>query len=415
MKEFALLTLNFKKHFRFKSIESVFYIADQAFYNLFSFVLIVILARTLPAAPFGHFTYAYYLFPFLSIIQHAVVQMPLMNQSGKYGNETDSYFIANLVLSFSLGIGVSIIFASILLLIKISLVDSILFSLFYFLFQFFEILRRILIVQKKKIRLLFADIIRFVIPVFLLFSLNQSTNILLILILGFLFLNIVIFPYNILSSYRSSLTLFFWTENWRFGRWIILNNIAQNLSSNLFLYLGVVLLTTDELVQLNAPRVVLGLGSILFLSMENVYTPKLHLKEGQLDKLQRQVGWIVKDFQFFLILFYSLLLFVLFVQGMLAQYLFKIPSKDSIMWAYVCVLALSGLYRPILIVLRHSGLDRELYKASVFSLIAVLIFTYPVMSHFGLLGAIVMMLLLPLYNLFVGLSIMKKFDDKSFT
>ena len=414
MKEFALLTLNFKKLFRLKSTESIFYIADQAFYNLFSFVLIVILARTLPAAPFGYFTYAYYLFPFLSIIQHAVVQMPLMNLSGRYGHETNSYFMANLVLSFSLGIGVSIIFASILLIIKTSFVDSILFSLFYFLFQFFEILRRILIVEKRKIRLLFADIIRFILPVSLLFSLSQSTNILLILIIGFIFLNIFIFPYYIIYSYKSSLMLFFWTRNWRFGRWIIVNNIAQNLSSNLFLYLGVVLLTTDELVYLNAPRVVLGLGSILFLGMENIYTPKLHGIEEKRNKLLRQVMWIAKDFRFFLVIFYALLLFVIFVHGRIAQFLFNIPSKDSIMWAYICVLALSGLYRPILIVLRHSGLDRELYKASLYSLIATLILTYPIMSHFGLTGAIFMMLLLPFYNLLVGVSIMNKFDEKSF-
>ena len=406
--------LNSKKFIRLKSRESIFYIADQAFYNLFSFVLIVILVRTLPSVSFGYFSSAYYLFPLLSIIQHALIQMPLMNLSGKYDAELPRFLLANLVLSFCLGLGVSALFALILLILNVPTINIILFSLFYFLFQCYEIIRRILIVQEKKIKLLFADIFRFILPITLFYSLGESKHILSILIFGFIFLNLIFMPYEIFKYSQRGISSF-WKKNWQFGRWICANNIIQNISSNLFLYLGIVLLTTHELVSINAPRVVMGLGSILFLSMENIYTPKLHRTKKSFGRLSRMVVWIFKDYAVFFVMFYSVLGIVFTLQGTISQILFKIPSEDSTMWAYIAVLGLSGIYRPILLVLRFSGLDKNLLRASLISFIIVLVGTYPMMYSFGLKGALFMMMILPLYNLIAGVLIIKKYDGKALT
>lgn len=407
--------LNFKKLIRLKSSESIFYIADQALYNLFSFVLIVVLVRTLPAESFGHFSYAYYLFPFLSIIQHGLIQMPLMNLSGKHEVDLTVFFAANLILSFCIGLGMSGFFFFGLFIVKFSLCHAFYFALFYLLFQNYEIIRRIIMIRGRKKSLLIADISRILLPFLLIFAAQDSGLVLSILILGFFVLNLIFFPFDVFQRFKSRQMLPYWRENWQFGRWVFANNIVQNISSNLFLYLGVVLLNTNELVSLNAPRVILGLGSILFLSMENIYTPKLQQIKDDICELFSKVLWIFRDYSVFFILFYSLIILLLFFQAPLAKLLFKISPESSTIWAYLFVLGLSALYRPILIVLRFQGLDKSLFRSSLLSLFIVVLCTYPMMSSFGINGALIMMLFLPVYNLIVGVLIINKENGKPIT
>ena len=55
--------------------------------------------------------------------------------------------------------------------------------------------------------------------------------------------------------------------------------MSQNLSSNLFIFISILFITSEAIGMLNAPKLILGFSTVFLLAMENYYTPKIVPRE----------------------------------------------------------------------------------------------------------------------------------------
>ena len=188
-------------------------------------------------------------------------------------------------------------------------------------------------------------------------------------------------------------------QHWDFGKWLVANNVAYWFGSQSVLYVVAAVLSISAVGALNATLNILGAVNILFLSMETlvpVRAASAYARFGRagLDAYLRRA-----------LLLGSLVTLILAVTaGVWSEQWLSILYGETyqgygwIVWWWGGYYLLGMLQRPTTAALRVLGDTKSIYLASSIGALATMVLGYPVIKHYGLGGA---MLVLCLTQFFV--------------
>ena len=129
-------------------------------------------------------------------------------------------------------------------------------------------------VKQKMNYLCATELLKLFLLIFFIFLVIQFENFDLKNLIFVLVLSILItifLLYKNLSFQRLNIKYVnsFKNESYNFGKWILVSNLIQNFGSNFFIYISVILLTSEEIALINAPKIILGLSTITLLAIDN--------------------------------------------------------------------------------------------------------------------------------------------------
>lgn len=256
-------------------------IFDQAFVSGINFITGLLLARALGASGYGLYILCFGFILFFSTVQVSIVisQMMITGATLKKEDASKYYLITRvfqLVSSFAAA-SIVLIFGNIALGYlegwDDQLITPLALAIFSFLFQ--DYIRRELFSKDKTLSGLMIDLTCYGTRIVALFvltidnSLDISKTLIIIAIsssISFLYL----FDKSILFSrpstenwYKAS------SSHWHNGKWLLLNSLANRLSSQLVLYATGFIVSTAAVGRMGATQNIVGFSSIIFQAMEN--------------------------------------------------------------------------------------------------------------------------------------------------
>lgn len=382
---------------------------NQIFASGFSFLVLIISAKLLTGNDFGIISLIILLILTISVIPQSFIQMSVMSNSNKFTNKL-YYFNNNSLLNIIL-----IIFIIILLwcvyIINIFNVQN-LFSfnsivIYFISFQLYELTKKFLFVENKHILATYLESLKLLVPtiIFSILILKENftfsiDSILIIVSIGYISFLIPCLKYfnfkNINFNDIKKITI----ENYHFGKWIFLSNTIQNINSNLYIYISAFILPIYIIGVLNAIRSFIGFSTVIFLTLDNYLTPKyasFYLANSK-EKLENSVYSTYNKIGLLFIISYIFLgLFSEFI--LLTIYNKEISEYYYFIYFFLFANILMYYTRPIIVLSKTIGLTKILYLSSLPVLLFTIIFTYPMISYFETIGALIILCLGQLFHL----------------
>lgn len=396
------------------------YLINQILYSLFTFSVTFFAARFLSMHNFGEFSYAYSFIALLNIVPLAFVYFPMMNFYSRWKKNESSYVCSNITINLILSIFLSGSLWAILYFTKTIPENIYLFILFYFVYQSYEFFRRLFIVKQEMKILNKLELIKLLLFILFLSALTffnawKVKYLIISLTIVIVFANFISFAYSKIKINTNPDLTKVSTESFSFGKWILMSNIVQNVSSNLFIYLSGILLTAESVARLNAPKLFLGVTTIFLLSMDNYYTPKIAKKRIEFKvNFVEEFKNIILELRFFYLIFFLGSLLITYYQDFILSLVFgeKYAMGENYLWGYILVGLIYSLTRPFLILFRVFENTKFLFQSSSWVLVLVLLITYPLMKVYGAFGGITAMIIGNLVQLLIFLVYLKRYDKR---
>ncbi len=259
-------------------------LADQAMVSGSNFVTGILLARTLGITEFGRFTLAWIVVLFVQSIQHAAINAPMMSIGPKQeASEKSAYFGVMFTQQFIFSaLSASLVFVGIKASavffpswgvepLVLPLTAAVFFS------QIQDFLRRYYFTIKNPAKSFISDFIRYIgqiaVLFILLFSMQQAitTAIAIWVMVGTsstaILLILIKLPSISWSAHSWNSVM---SRHWRFSKWLIASSLTQWLTGNLFFVMAGAMLGVSVVGALKAAQNLMGLAHILFLGLENI-------------------------------------------------------------------------------------------------------------------------------------------------
>lgn len=396
------------------------HVLNQVLYSLFTFSVTFFGARFMKIEDFGDFSYAYSFLPLLNIIPLAFVYFPMMNFYSKWKGKDSNYILSNAIINLILSLLLSVI-CFCLLYVTGTIIDEILiFVVFYLMYQSYEFIRRLFMVKEQMKILNQIEVFKLLsflaLVICLTYYYQWNINYLItILLLVMVLTNVIAYTKAKIVYVQKPELINTFHESYTFGKWILLSNFVQNLSSNFFIYLSGVLLTSEAIARLNAPKLFLGLATIFLLSMDNYYTPKIASKRlndniSFLDSFKH----IIKELRMFYLIIFICALIIIYYQDLIIYYVFgqQYTIGENYLWGFIVVGLIYALMRPFLILLRVYEKTKFIFKSSIWVLFLVLIITYPLIKFYGALGGLISMIAGNLLQIIIFVFYLKNYDKR---
>ena len=392
------------------------YLNNQILFSGFNFIVLFFATRNLSLQDFGEFSYAYSFIPLLNIPLLVFVNLPILNFYSKWAkiNKEDNYLSNNLLICLSISIITSLILYFILVKTKTLESNVFYFVSFFLIYQIYDFIRRVYIVKNRTKASNFFEIIKIFSLIFLVTCLGYySLWGVLSFIMGLIFILVIS---NSLYFIFSKIKVFLFNdfkliceESFSFGKWIFLSNAIQTLSSNMYVYIGGIMLTSESIARLNAPKIFLGLTTIFLLAMDNYYTPLIsHKFHEKKISFKSQLQLIFKDIKVLVLLYPLVSIILIFFQDNIVSFLFGSDyAQENFLWGFLVIGFLYLLTRPFIILLRVFNKTKFIFQSSVIVFAIVSLITYPLISNFdtfgalciGLIGGFLQLLLFFIYSL----------------
>ena len=368
---------------------------DQGIVSLSNFLTTVIAARTLAPDQFGIFSLFYATLLILSGVQNALITGPLRVLGvQKTGRETTNYFQDQIYLQLILGIVISLISVSVLI-VSASAKSSmgISFSLCVFFVQLQEMARAILATKLSLVSLLLLDVLTHssrIVLVMMLAMNDELTTSSLFLAMGIpcaitasIFLRL-----DRMGGMQLKALLMRALENWKFGRWSLVETFAYMISSQFYFYLTALMVSIESVGALNAVLSVLNLVNVLLSGVMGFAIPiarqrLLNIGFNAWKSWLKHVG----------IALTTCVLVLWIAITVLARPLISFTFSDFYAeYAYLIqIIGFSYVFRSVNTVLiaayRTAGLPQVGSSAQLASATLSLLIAYPLITTFGVGGA----------------------------
>ena len=399
----------------------LFYLVNQILNSGFPFIVLFFSARNLDLEDFGNFSYAYSFIPLFSIPLISFVLFPLLNYYVKWKNKNEKEYVS---AKFYITIFISFFSTIFLFLIlkKINVLDYnlFLFILYFFLYKIYEFLRKIFIVKDEITISNFIETLKLVLTCLLLLYLTINKiwsvqNILNLILFTIILSNLM---YLIFANIKFKKVISFskiYKQSYSFGKWIFLSNMSQNLSSNLFIFISTLFITSEAIGMLNAPKLILGFSTVFLLAMENYYTPKIAEKISlKSTSFINELKSLFIDLKWFYIIFCFLSIILIFAQDYVMSLLFgnNFIEKNNYFWGFVLIGFIYTLTRPYLIVMRVFDKTKFIFQSSFILLLFTALITFPLMYNFAALGGLMSAIISSSFYLLMLILYTHKYGEK---
>lgn len=395
----------------------VYSLVNQVLASGFSFLIIIVSSRLLSPDEFGVISLIIMISMLVSVIPQSFITMPIMSNSFKEKDRNKYYYHNTIILIIFL------LFVSVVFLLfyynnccNIQNYFSFYSILIYFsIFQIYELLKKIMFVKNTHNHVVAFEFLKLSassVTLLLFFYYNRYIGIDQILFsisFGYFLFSVStlknIKPHNFSLLYLKKVI----SNNYKFGKWIFVSNVIQNINSNFYMYVAALLLPLSMIGALNAVRSLIGFSTVIFLALDNYLTPKyaqLYLKKGK-HELQKIIAGTYTKIGILLIALYFLI--ALFSEKIL-DLVYGKQYEQYAYFLYVFLVANIFMFytRPILILAKTIGVTKILFLASLPTLIFTVLITYTSIDLFQVNGALFIMLSSQLIHLLSLLFFYKK-------
>ncbi len=387
-----------------------FTVLDQALVSGVNFITGLVLARFLGIDAYGLFILLSGVILFASNIQNAIIISPMMvNGPAHDQNEVHNYYQSSLLIQILLTLifFMTILFIGYLLIIAglkkhldslilpLALATSGLLIQEYFRRYFFSIQNTIQALINdcisyglQLITIIAAQFI-YGIDIKLCLYIMAATSFIAVMhgiLYSHLFTSITASP---LKLHRNTII-----EHWNFGKWLLARNITYWIGTQMVIYMTGILLSVTAVGAMGAARNIVGIVNILFLAIDNFATPRASViyAKKSITGLRKYVNRLVvlgglvtggisilasAMPEFWLNLAYSVV--------------YKGYGEIVIAWSLFYFIGF--FQRPYGIGLRVINSTKTLFKGTVLGSLISVSLSYPVISYFGLAGAMTVMIL----------------------
>ena len=385
--------------FRILTRGQIIYFIYQALQSSFTFLLMFFSIRFLNVDNFGEFSYAYSLIPLFTIIPLTLIYLPLINFYPRKDFK-NKYLAQKSIINFFLALILSLLLCLTLFFTQ-TIIDNILFfTVFFFLYLIYEFGRRAVMVKQKMNYLCATELLKLFLLIFfiilvILFENFNLKNLIFVLVLSILIT--ILFLYKNLSIQRLDLKYVnsFKNESYNFGKWILISNLIQNLGSNFFIYISVILLTSEEIALINAPKIILGLSTITLLAIDNYYSVKIS------NKIAKNRAQIVKEFfkmvnelKYFFIIIFLVSVIIILAQDNISYVVFgeQYSNKQNFIWCFVLVGFIFTLTRPFMVIYKVFDRTKVIFRSSLIMFSFSILASFPMLYYFGPIGGLTVMI-----------------------
>ena len=386
--------------FRIFTAGQITYLIYQVLQSSFTFLLMFFSIRFLSLENFGDFSYAYSLIPLFTIIPLTLIYLPLINFYPRK-NLKNKYLAQKSIINFFIAFILSLLLSITLFFTQIITDNILFFSMFFFLYLIYEFGRRAVMVKHKMRYLCITELLKLFLLMFLIFLLHffenfSIRNLIFILILSILIINF--FLYKNLSIQRLDLKYVnsFKNESYSFGKWILISNFIQNLGSNFFIYISFILLTSEEIALINAPKIILGLSTITLLAIDNYYSIKISNKIANTSSQIVNVFFkMINELKYFFIIIFFFSFVIIFNQDFISYLIFgdKYINKQNFIWCFILVGLIFSLTRPFIIIYKVFDKTKVIFRSSLLMFAFSILFSFPMLYYFGPLGGLSVMII----------------------
>lgn len=384
---------------------------DQGMVSGFNFITGLILARYLGLAEFGRFTLAWMTIEFLLTFQQCLIVAPMMS----IGPKTDptqqrKYFGAVLAQQGLFAVASLLLFFGCIMVAHSLQPDWTLGEMILpllvagFAVQFQNYFRRYLFTNNRGKFAFLIDLIRYpgqaaVLLALMLTTSLDATDALWIYaatsgaaaVIGALLLDRVEWEYDLfLTTLR---------RHWQFAKWFLLSEIMRWGTINLFFAVAGAVLGTVAVGAIRAAQLVLGFCNILIFGIENfaIVRASQHYREGGATALLTYIKRLT---------FYGGLLVgaIALIAAVAPGFWLSLIKSEYMDYGYI-VVWWSALHlvlfvgTPLDFGLRTIERTRTIFWASLGSAIVSVISVYPLISYFGITGAMAGILLIQIVKL----------------
>lgn len=374
---------------------AVLSVIDQGIVSLSNFTSGVIAARSLSPSQFGAFSIFYATLLVLSGIQTALITSPVRVLGvQKHAVLTSDYMGAQIWLQFALGGIISL--TSCIAVMGFSSFSKGLglsFSLCVFWVQFQEFVRATLATKLSITSLLWLDTLthgsRFLL--LLLFMVTETltiTTLFLALAIPCCIAAILFLPprHDLKINFAEMIGAA--RENWRFGRWVLIETLAYTISAQAYFYLTALLISTESAGALNAALSILNLLNVILSGVMSFAVPVARQRLLEIG-YQAWKSWLFRV-GFSLVTCAFILWILLFVA---AKPILAFTYNDFYSrFAYLIqIIGFSYIFRAINTVLisafRTGGIPHVGSTAQSVSATISLLIGYPLITVYGVAGA----------------------------
>lgn len=375
---------------RFLNKYKLVILLDQAVFSGTSFLLTLLIARITDVESFGQYS-AYMLGIYLLV------------------NATGAFVIQpfQVLLGKSKDLSAYISFTFWLQIIVLMLVIGIAFAAMYFLnpgisfsilpfaagFILHDFARKILLALNKQLQTLLLDTASSVFLLLGLYFFNQQTSKSIADLMGyfalayippFLFLSIVLSPF----VFDKNLIREFFSLHLREGKWLFFTAITQWWSGNLFVLASGIYLGAGALGALRLAQSLLGILNVLLQTFENYVLPQTAFKI--LSSTENAISYLGGMSQKAALLFLPVLgcTFLFAEQIMVIAGGTEYSAFADVLRGMSLLYVFIFLGQPIRLIIRALLLNQHFFYAYLISLSFALVFGHPLLSNYGLSGAI---------------------------
>ena len=260
---------------------------DQIIVSGSNFLISILILRYLGIEEFGIFSFFWLIILFIGSIQQSLIISPLFSNAPKYKLSNLNLFYGNIFIQ-QITLIIITILAFYLFTKLFTLVSSEydLVKYFYALsmlivfFQLYNFFRRLHYSRDLFFNIFIIDLIIYLIffVIVIYCNLDNSLNLLIVLkIFTFIFILGTLLSFNLYKYLKFKKKLFFKIikENWSISSWLVLSNIIQWFSANLWLINIGLILGPFYLGVIRACQTILNISNLLFQTLENLYAQKI--------------------------------------------------------------------------------------------------------------------------------------------
>lgn len=408
-----------RKIFNQKSNRLLIYI-DQAIISGSNFLIAIVLTRLLGIESYGQFALIWMITFFFSSIQQSLLIAPLYTLSNKY-DKTEKFDFHNTLKGLQnilslISFGVSLILLFFLYYPAFNLVEILVISLSISGYLHLDFYRRIMFLKKKTLKLLILDCIYYPLSIILLIVTSELDSIQLfnhffnLFVLSVICLSILHkelkFSINIEQIKRQ------WYTIWEYSKFLIYTSLLQFLTGNLFLILTGTILSSAHLGTIRICQNIMGVLHILFNAFENYIPIKASREYNQhgykglklyYHKLLKQTGPLILLFCALIAIFNTVLLD--FIYNVTSQTTSVVLMLFSLIYIFIFVGTLQRFF------IRTIEKNKIIFRGYLIATIISLIICFPIVTHFGVIGATIGLLVTQItYVTYYQFMINKSYD-----
>jgi len=385
-------------------------LADQVLVSASNFLTTLILAKYLNPEAFGGFILAWGVLLFLTGIQMALIVSPMQVRGPRLGSEESALYYDRVLhgaLLFGLACVGVIVIPGILLSLSIpnwtlgSLAVPLGIAALFVLAQ--DYLRRYFLTVRRTGSALLNDLCAHGFRLCALFALAATSTLSapgalwMVSAASAAALFIGIFQHEGVMRLRIAQLKTAGTvarQHWEFGKWLVANNVAYWFGSQSVLYIVAAVLSVSAVGALNATLAILGAANILFLSMETLIPVRAAAAYARFGRAGLD-GYLRRA----LLIGSLATLMLAAIAGLWSEYWLSILYGETyrgcgwIVWWWGGYYLLGMLQRPTTAALRVVGDTKSIYLASSMGALATMVLGYPVIKHYGLGGAMLVLCL----------------------